>query len=170
MTRQTLRSLPEGTYRHVDYLDNDGIELDKLVRIEVAVTIADGAMMCDFTGTSPQVRGPFNCMASGPLCGRVLCAALGNRPEGRIPDDGGCSGRSRSICRRAAWSTRREPAPTGCRTSTIKRITNVYTGCASAGGAGSGAGGLRQRDRYHAFRRAAFGWSALCDIAASGRR
>ena len=40
MTRQALRSLRPGTYRYVDYLDNDGIELDKLVRIEVAVTIA----------------------------------------------------------------------------------------------------------------------------------
>ena len=40
-------------------------ELDKLVRIEVAVTIGDGTMTCDFTGTSAQVRGPFNCMPSG---------------------------------------------------------------------------------------------------------
>ena len=39
MTRQALRHLQPGIYRHVDYLDNDGIELDTLVRIEVAVTI-----------------------------------------------------------------------------------------------------------------------------------
>ncbi len=30
MTRKALRAIPEGTYRFVDYLDNDGIELDKL--------------------------------------------------------------------------------------------------------------------------------------------
>ena len=28
MTRQALRAIPEGTYRYVDFLDNDGIELD----------------------------------------------------------------------------------------------------------------------------------------------
>src|SRR6202034_2048167 len=69
MTRRALRSLKPGTYRHVDYLDNDGIELDKLVRIEVAVTIGDGTMTCDFTGTSAQVRGPVNCMTSGSYAG-----------------------------------------------------------------------------------------------------
>ena len=44
MTRDALRQLPEGTYRYVDYLDNDGVDLDRRVRIEVAV---DGARRHD---------------------------------------------------------------------------------------------------------------------------
>ncbi|MBM3523894.1 MAG: hydantoinase B/oxoprolinase family protein, partial [Alphaproteobacteria bacterium] len=32
MTREVLRQIPEGTYRYVDWLDNDGIELDREVR------------------------------------------------------------------------------------------------------------------------------------------
>ena len=54
MTRQALARIPEGTYRFVDFLDNDGIELDRPIRIEVAVTISDGAIHIDFTGTSPR--------------------------------------------------------------------------------------------------------------------
>ena len=53
MTRQSLHGLREGTYRYVDYLDNDGIELDRPVRIEVAVTIAGGT---DRRATSPAPR------------------------------------------------------------------------------------------------------------------
>src|SRR5262249_37908257 len=48
MTRDALEALPRGTYRAVDFLDNDGIELDRRIRIEVAVTIDDGGMSIDF--------------------------------------------------------------------------------------------------------------------------
>ena len=54
MTREALRQIPEGTYRYVDYLDNDGIELDKPVRIEVAATVREGTIEFDLTGTDPS--------------------------------------------------------------------------------------------------------------------
>ncbi len=44
LTRQALARIPAGTYRYVDFLDNDGIELDMPVRIEVAATVSDGAV------------------------------------------------------------------------------------------------------------------------------
>ena len=128
MTRQALRSLRAGTYRHVDYLDNDGIELDRLVRIEVAVTIADGRMTCDFTGTSPQVRGPFNCMASGPYAAACFAVRSVTDPEGRIPNNGGCFRPLAFHLPEGSLVNPREPAPTGCRTSTIKRITTCILG------------------------------------------
>src|SRR5215813_3577661 len=53
LTRAALSRIPVGTYRCVDYLDNDGIELDKPIRIEIAATIRDGEIEFDFTGTSP---------------------------------------------------------------------------------------------------------------------
>src|SRR5262249_46501227 len=67
MTRDALRGLRNGTYRAVDFLDNDGVDLDARIRIEVAVTIDDNGMMIDFAGSSPQVRGPFNAVPSGSL-------------------------------------------------------------------------------------------------------
>ena len=169
MTRQALRTLRPGTYRYVDYLDNDGIELDKLVRIEVAVTIDDGKMTCDFTGTSPQVRGPFNCMASGPYAAACFALRSVTDPEGRIPNNGGCFRPLAFNLPEGSLVNPREPAPTGCRTSTIKRITLLHSRCTAPGSAGSRAGGLRQRDRHHAFRRPAFRRAPLRHIAASGR-
>lgn len=128
MTRQALHSLQPGTYRYADYLDNDGVDLDRLVRIEVAVTIAGGQMRCDFTGTSPQVRGPFNCMPSGPYAAACFALRAVTDPAGRIPNNGGCFRPIALALPEQSLVNPQEPAPTGCRTSTIKRITCCILG------------------------------------------
>lgn len=111
ISRAALRQLPAGTYRHADLMDNDGVDLDKRIRIEVAVTIADGTMCCDFTGSSPQVRGPFNCMPSGPYAAACFALRAVTDPHNRIPNNGGCFRAIDSSCRRAAWSIRANPRP-----------------------------------------------------------
>jgi N-methylhydantoinase B len=60
-TRAELRKLPAGVYRAVGHFDNDGITLDRPVRVEMTITVGDGGMTVDFTGSSAQVTGPFNC-------------------------------------------------------------------------------------------------------------
>jgi len=60
-TRAELARIPSGTYRAVAHFDNDGISLEQPVRIEMAITLDQGAMTVDFEGSSPQVVGPFNC-------------------------------------------------------------------------------------------------------------
>lgn len=60
-TRAELSRIPAGVYRAVGTFDNDGITLDRPVRVAMAVTVADGGMTIDFTGSDPQVEGPFNC-------------------------------------------------------------------------------------------------------------
>lgn len=128
MTTQALRALSQGTYRYVDYLDNDGIELDRRVRVEVAVTLRDGRMACDFTGTSAQVRGPFNCMPSGAYAAACFALRAVTDPEGRIPNNGGCFRLIDLALPEGSLVNPREPAPTGCRTATIKRITTALLG------------------------------------------
>ena len=60
-TRAELGRIPAGVYRAVGHFDNDGITLDRPVRVEMAITVGEGSMVVDFTGSSPQVAGPFNC-------------------------------------------------------------------------------------------------------------
>jgi len=123
MTRRALRDIPEGTYRAVDWLDNDGVELDKPIRIEVAVTIKDGAMHVDFTGTSQQVRGPLNCVPSGSLA--AACYAVRALTDPKIPTNGGCFRPISLHLPEGTIVNPREPAPVNARTSTIKRITGT---------------------------------------------
>lgn len=51
--------MPRGTFRFEDYIEGDSITEDP-IRIQVAVEIGEGSVRVDFTGSSPQVRGPLN--------------------------------------------------------------------------------------------------------------
>lgn len=128
MTRNALRAIPSGTYHYTDFLDNDGVDLDRRVRVEVAVTVADGLMHCDFTGTSPQVRGPFNCMPSGPYAAACFALRAVTDPEAHIPNNGGCFRTISLKLPEASLVNPQEPAPTCSRTSTIKRLTGCMLG------------------------------------------
>jgi N-methylhydantoinase B len=57
MTRARLSEIPDGSYTCLDYLDNDGVDLDQRIVMQATVTIKGLEMYCDFTDTSPQVRG-----------------------------------------------------------------------------------------------------------------
>lgn len=57
--RAAIRALPPGIYEHEDFIDNDGIT-DRLIRLKVAVTIAEDRLKFDFAGTDPQIAGARN--------------------------------------------------------------------------------------------------------------
>jgi N-methylhydantoinase B len=59
MMRRVIRDLPDGIYEAEDYLDDDGYT-DSPVRITVRIEIKGDRATVDFTGSSPQVRGPVN--------------------------------------------------------------------------------------------------------------
>lgn len=121
MTREAIRKIPEGTYRFVDWLDNDGIDMDRRVRIEVAAEVRDGEIHFDMTGTSAQVRGPINCVPSGSLA--AACFAVKAVTDPLIPNNGGCFRPLRLTLPEGSLVNPRSPAPVNARTATIKRIT-----------------------------------------------
>ena len=59
MMRRVIRDLPDGIYEGEDFLDDDGYS-DDPVRISVRIEIKGDRAGVDFTGSSPQVRGPIN--------------------------------------------------------------------------------------------------------------
>jgi N-methylhydantoinase B len=122
MTREALRQIPAGTYRAVDYLDNDGIDLDRRIRIEVAATVGDGEILFDLTGSSEQVRGPLNCVPSGSLA--AACFAVRALTDPSIPTNGGCFRPIRLNLPEGSIVNPKSPAPVNSRTATIKRITS----------------------------------------------
>lgn len=126
MTRKALARIPAGTYRYTDFLDNDGIDLDRPIRIEVAVTIGPNGIHIDFTGTSPQVRGPLNCVPSGSLA--AACFAIRALTDPAIPTNAGCFRPISLHLPVGSLVNPQEPAPVNARTSTIKRITGAIIG------------------------------------------
>jgi N-methylhydantoinase B len=56
LTRQRIRSLPEGTWSFSDYIDDDGIT-SETITVLATVTKTGDRIHVDFEGTSPQCRG-----------------------------------------------------------------------------------------------------------------
>ena len=60
LTRAAIRELPDGVYRFLDHIDDDGIDPDRPIPLAVAITKAGDAVRVDWTGSSPQVKGAIN--------------------------------------------------------------------------------------------------------------
>jgi N-methylhydantoinase B len=60
LTRAALAELPDGEWSFEDWIDDDGIEPDKPIRLFVTMTKRGDHMLVDWTGTDPQVKGAIN--------------------------------------------------------------------------------------------------------------
>ncbi|HEX5080204.1 MAG TPA: hydantoinase B/oxoprolinase family protein [Geminicoccaceae bacterium] len=60
MTRSALRDLPDGQWSFEDWIDDDGVDVDKPIRLFVTMTKQGDRMLVDWTGTDPQVKGAIN--------------------------------------------------------------------------------------------------------------
>ncbi|GGM02013.1 hydantoinase B/oxoprolinase family protein [Nakamurella endophytica] len=60
LARLALAKLPKGTWSAIDFVDSDGVDLDRLIALRVQVTVTDDEMVIDWTGTDRDVRGPIN--------------------------------------------------------------------------------------------------------------
>ncbi len=59
LTRAAIGRIPDGCYRYLDYMDDDGLS-DQPVPIQAAITIEGDSMEVDFTGTSEERPGCIN--------------------------------------------------------------------------------------------------------------
>ena len=82
LTRARLSRIPPGTYEFADALDDDGVT-DEPVPIRVRLTIADGGIEADFTGSSAQRPSSVNAVAAvtrSALYYAVFCLLGGDAP------------------------------------------------------------------------------------------
>ena len=60
LTRACLLELPDGEVSFEDWIDDDGIDVGKPIRLFVTLKKTGDHMIADWTGTAPQVRGAIN--------------------------------------------------------------------------------------------------------------
>ena len=60
LTRSSLEKLPDGEWCFEDWIDDDGIDYGKPIRLFVSIRKTGGHMVVDWTGTAPQVKGAIN--------------------------------------------------------------------------------------------------------------
>jgi len=87
ITRAALATVPAGVYSFEDALDDDG-EGDGPLWMRVRVTIGDGAMHCDFTGTDPARPSSVNAVAS--VTRSAVYYVVRCLLEGHTPSNDGC--------------------------------------------------------------------------------
>jgi len=58
--REILSKIPDGTYVWEDYAEHDGVDPPKLHTQRITLTKVPDKLIIDFTGTSPQAKGPIN--------------------------------------------------------------------------------------------------------------
>jgi N-methylhydantoinase B len=122
LMREDLRAYPDGRYAAEGWMDGDGIS-DQPVRIAVTVTIEGGAVTVDFAGSSPQVRGPFNCALSSAYAA-VYCAVR-YMVNPLIPQNEGCYRPIRVVLPERSIVKPVPPAPLSGRFHTLERIANT---------------------------------------------
>jgi len=60
LTRAALAELPDGEWSFEDWIDDDGVDFGKPIRLFVTIRKTGTHMVVDWTGTNPQVKGAIN--------------------------------------------------------------------------------------------------------------
>jgi len=78
---EVLAKIPEGRYTWEDYAEHDGVDPPRLHTQRITLTRTADRLVLDFTGTSPQARGPINHAANyadGVFLAKWLAPVLRN--------------------------------------------------------------------------------------------
>ena len=125
-TRSLIAEIPDGTYGFTDWLDNDGVDLARRINITVALTIEGSDVHADFTGTSAEVRGPFNAVPACTLSAVRYAVRVVTDP--RIPNNEGCYRMIRLTIPEGTLLNPRRPAPVNNRAVTLRRVVDTVMG------------------------------------------
>lgn len=135
--REVLSKIPEGTYTWEDYAEHDGIDPPRLHAQRITLTRTQEKLAIDFTGTSPQAKGPINHAgnyANGNFLKKWIAPILRNLAED--PDrmaeldvnEGVVELFDMKFPEPGTLITPIFPAPTNARTFIILRILGVFAG------------------------------------------
>jgi N-methylhydantoinase B len=134
---EILAKIPDGTYVWEDYAEHDGVDPPRLHTQRITLTKTPDRLVLDFTGTSPQAKGPINHAADyagGSFLAKWLAPILRNladSPE-RMAELDVNEGVVPLIEMRfpppGTLLTPIFPAPTNARTFVILRLLGVLAG------------------------------------------
>jgi N-methylhydantoinase B len=126
MTRKLIASLPDGTYRFTDFLDDDGVSATP-IPITVGLTIQGETAIVDFTGTAAQQAGSVNAVYAITLSAvhYVFRCLL----DGDVPSNAGCLAPIQLVAPPGTVVNALPPSPVaGGNVETSQRIVDVLLG------------------------------------------
>jgi N-methylhydantoinase B len=135
--REILSKIPNGTFVWEDYAEHDGVDAPRLHTQRITLTKTPEKIIIDFTGTSPQAKGPINhCgdYADGNFLKKWLAPILRNladTPERMAEldvNEGVVPLIEMKFPPKGTLLTPIFPAPTNARTFVILRLLGVLAG------------------------------------------
>ncbi len=126
LTRARIATIPDGVYRFTDFMDNDGIALDRRVPISITIAVNGSDVTVDYTGTSPQVAGPINAPLSGAQASVYFAFRCVTDPQ--IPNNHGCYRPIRVVVPEGSLLNPHPGAPVAIRAHTLKRAADAVLG------------------------------------------
>ena len=87
MTRAALAELPDGQWCFEDWIDDDGIDVGKPIRLFVTVSKQGSQLKFDWEGSAPQVKGAINATLS--VAKASSFTAIRSILPGNIPNNDG---------------------------------------------------------------------------------
>lgn len=126
MTEAAIRRIPAGVYTHRDQLDSDG-QGTQAIPIQVKITVTDGDMTVDFTGSAPQVAGNVNAVSAVVRSAVWYCVRLLANDD--VPVNHGCFAPVKVITEPNSLLDPRFPAAVAVgNTETGQRVVDVVLG------------------------------------------
>lgn len=108
MSLNELKKIPNGTYKGESWIENDGFG-DGPFPLKLSVTVKDTEMICDFTGSHGQLKGPLNLSRTGlETAVRAAFKAI-TTPD--LPANNGSFKHVRLICPPKTVVSAEAPAP-----------------------------------------------------------
>jgi N-methylhydantoinase B len=129
MTRECIKTIPDGTYTFTDFLDDDGISRQP-IPIHVSITIEEDTALVDFTGSDPQQTGSINAVYAITLSAvyYVFRCLIGLD----VPNNSGCLAPIEVIAPLGSVVNAQYPAAVaGGNVETSQRIVDVLMGALS---------------------------------------
>ncbi|HJP45665.1 MAG: hydantoinase B/oxoprolinase family protein [Arenicellales bacterium] len=120
--RASLKHIPAGTYSAEFFVDDDGV-VDEPIRVTVKVTIGDGEIEVDFTGSDRQRRGPVNATLSSTEAATYY--VIMSVADSTIPANYGCYRPIRIVTEKGSVVDAQSPAPVVGRNAITHTIANV---------------------------------------------
>ncbi|MBT3793555.1 MAG: hydantoinase B/oxoprolinase family protein [Rhodospirillales bacterium] len=141
--RAAMRTWKDGRYEAERFVDNDGIDLDKPIRVHVVLEKKGDRISFDFTGSNDQTRGPANIRP--PLVQAAMVYTLISQVDPTITINSGLLKVAEVKLRKGSVLDPHFPAPvntymptvTAVTEATVEAISNIVPECARADGCGS---------------------------------
>jgi N-methylhydantoinase B/oxoprolinase/acetone carboxylase alpha subunit len=124
--RSEIEAIPDGVYEFSDVMEDDGV-LAEPVDLHVTVTVDGDRLIVDWTGTSPQVRGPIN--ATFGVTSGATYNAIFHVTDQNIPKNSGAYRPIHIIAPPGTVANVRYPGPSvGGNTETHPKLADMVVG------------------------------------------